>query len=66
MFLRRSKTAKRDLVVGLDLGARQLKAAVLQRENGGIKLARYVVARSAAGMNKAGPADRLVRSYRNS
>ena len=59
MFLRRSNRMKRDLVVGLDLGARQLKAVVLQRENGGIKLARYVVASSVAGTNKAGPADRL-------
>jgi len=59
MFLRRNKSAKRDLVVGLDLGARQLKAAVLQRENGEIKLARYVVTRSVAVTGKTGPADRL-------
>ena len=59
MFLRRSNRAKRDLVVGLDLGARQLKAAVLQRDKDEIKLARYAVTRSVAGASKAGPADRL-------
>lgn len=59
MFLRRSKKAKQDLAVGLDLGARQLKAAVLQRENGGITLSRYVVAPSLAGTSKTGTTERF-------
>jgi type IV pilus assembly protein PilM len=59
MFLRRNKSTKHDMVVGLDLGARQLKAAVLQRENGELKLARYLVTRSVAATGKTGSPDRL-------
>jgi type IV pilus assembly protein PilM len=59
MFLRRNKRTKRDVVVGLDVGARVLKAAVLQRENETIKLARYQVVPSTAGSDKSASVDRL-------
>ncbi len=59
MFLRRNKRTKRDLVIGLDVGARALKAAVLQRDGEVVKLARYVVTPSAAAFDKSGSPERL-------
>ncbi len=59
MFLRRNKRTKRDVVIGLDVGARALKAAVLQRDGDMVKLARYLVTPSATTFDKSGSPERL-------
>ncbi len=59
MFLRRSKRVRGDVAVGLDLGSRRLKAAVLKRDGDVIKLANYVVAGVKTGSSKAGSAEQL-------
>ena len=59
MFLRRNKRAARDLLIGLDLGARQIKAVVLQRDGSNLKLTQYAVIPSTAAAGEAGGAQRL-------
>jgi type IV pilus assembly protein PilM len=59
MFLRRSKRAKRDMIVGLDVGSRQLKAAVLQRAGDEIKLSKFGITPLAVKAAKGGSAEQL-------
>jgi type IV pilus assembly protein PilM len=59
MFLRRSKKVRGGVAVGLDLGSRQLKAAVLQRDGDAIKLANYLVTGVKVGSAKTGSPEQL-------
>jgi type IV pilus assembly protein PilM len=43
MFFRRAKQTKRDVAVGLDLGASQIKAAVLRRQGEALQLSEYAI-----------------------
>jgi type IV pilus assembly protein PilM len=54
MFFKRKKTDKRELAIGLDLGTRQIKAAVMLRQASALKLADYTVVPSAVEVGKAG------------
>lgn len=55
MFSSKNKQTKRE-VVGLDLGARQIKVVVLSAADEGHKLVQYVVA-PTSGLSKTGPVD---------
>jgi type IV pilus assembly protein PilM len=59
MFWRKDNRIKRDLVVGLDLGARQLKAVALKRSDKALTLAEYVVSPSSATASRAGAVDQF-------
>ena len=65
MIFSRNKPRKRNCVVGLDLGSRQIKAVVLAREDSTLKLAHYAVTSSTAGPSTTGSAEQLGSELHN-
>lgn len=58
------KQKRRESVVGLDLGVRQIKAVLLRREGATLKLARYATGIPASPANKANPVEQYAAEIR--
>ena len=59
MFLTRNKQNKRDTAIGLDLGASQIKAAILRRKGDALELVDYAVMQSSAAIGERGAEQQL-------